>query len=101
MQARSFETFEWPLKMKAVCFFETRGTSIPDIERKSSGDLSLNLSVVLKPTLFLYVTSYPFLGASAELGKVTINFVISVHLPICLSVRTEQIGSQSADFHEI
>jgi hypothetical protein len=87
--------------MKALCFFETRGSSNPDIERKSSGDQYLNLSVVLKPTLFLYVTSYPFLGASAELGKVTIYFVISVHLPTCLSVRTEQIGSQWADFHEI
>jgi hypothetical protein len=41
VKARSFETFEWPLKIKVVCFFETRGTSIPDIERKSSEDLNL------------------------------------------------------------
>ena len=46
VEAHSFETFERPLKMKAVCFFETPRTRNPDIERKSSGDLNLNLLVV-------------------------------------------------------
>jgi hypothetical protein len=48
VEARSFEMFELPLKMKAVCFFETRGTSKPDIERKISGDMNFNLSVVFE-----------------------------------------------------
>jgi hypothetical protein len=38
-----------------------------------------------------------FLGVFANLQKATISFVMSV----CLSVRTEQLGSYRTDFHEI
>jgi hypothetical protein len=38
-----------------------------------------------------------FLGAFVKLRKATISFVMSVRL----SVRTEQLGSQWKDFHEI
>jgi hypothetical protein len=37
------------------------------------------------------------LDALAKLRKATISFVMSV----CLSVRMEQLGSHSTDFHEI
>jgi hypothetical protein len=37
------------------------------------------------------------LGAFAKLRKATISFVMSVRL----SIRTEQLGSQWKDFHEI
>jgi hypothetical protein len=38
-----------------------------------------------------------FLGAFAKLIKATINFVMSVRLP----VHMEQLGSHLTDFHEI
>jgi len=44
------------------------------------------------------VKNYPFLGAFAKLGKVTISFVMSVRLS---SPRREQPGSDWTDFHEI
>ena len=46
-----------------------------------------------------------FLGAFTKLRKATISFVMSVRpsisLPVCLSVRMEQLGSDWMDFHEI
>jgi hypothetical protein len=42
---------------------------------------------------------------SAVLRRATVNFVMSVRpsvrLSVCLSVRMEQLGSLSTDFHEI
>jgi len=69
MEARFFETFELPLKMKTVCFFETRGTSNPDIERNSSGYMNLNLSVVFEIYFVLIRDILPDLSAFAKLGK--------------------------------
>jgi len=40
--------------------------------------------------------SFTFLGAFAKLRKATVSSVMS-----CLSVRMEQLGSHSTDFHEI
>jgi hypothetical protein len=42
-----------------------------------------------------------FLGAFAKLRKATISFVMSDCLPVCPSVRMEQLGSQQTDFDEI
>jgi hypothetical protein len=42
-----------------------------------------------------------FLGAFARLKKATIRYVMSVYLSVCPSVRMEQLGSHSTDFHEI
>jgi hypothetical protein len=39
----------------------------------------------------------PILGAFVKLRKATISFLMSVFL----SVRMEQLGSHSTDFHEI
>jgi hypothetical protein len=42
----------------------------------------------------------PFLVAFTELRKATISFIMSVCLPVGLSVRIEQLGTQWKDFHE-
>ena len=41
------------------------------------------------------------LGAFAKLRKVTVNFVMSVHLHVRSPARTEQLGSSRTNFHEI
>ena len=40
-------------------------------------------------------------GAFAKLWKAAVNFVMSVCLPVCLSVRMEQLGSHWMDFYYI
>ena len=45
-----------------------------------------------------YISS---LGAFAKLLKVTISFVMSVRLSICLSICTELLSYHWTDFHEI
>jgi hypothetical protein len=40
-------------------------------------------------------------GVFAKFQKATITFVMSVRLSVCLSVRTEQLGSHLTDFREI
>ena len=42
-----------------------------------------------------------FLGAFCKIAKVTLRFVTSVCLSVCLSVRTEQRASHWTDFDEI
>ena len=42
-----------------------------------------------------------FLGALAKLRKATVSLVVCVHLSVYPSVRTEQLSSHGADFHEI
>jgi len=45
--------------------------------------------------------NFMFLGAFAKLRKASICFVMSVCLSVCPFVRTDQIGNQWSDFHEI
>jgi len=45
--------------------------------------------------------NFTFSGAFAKLQKTTSRFVMSVSLSVCLSVRMEQHGLYSTDFHEI
>jgi len=54
-------------------------------------------------TCLRYIRLRPlfFLGALAKLRKATVSFVVCVHLSVYPSVRTEQLDSHGADFHEI
>jgi len=47
--------------------------------------------------IYCLLNFFQFLGAFANLRKVTISFVISVRL----SVRMEHLGSHWTDFHEV
>jgi hypothetical protein len=49
------------------------------------------------PNYVVTCTPYYLLGAFEKLRKVSIILIMSV----CLSVRNEQLGSHSTDFHEI
>jgi hypothetical protein len=42
-----------------------------------------------------------FLGAFAKLRKAAASFVMSILLSVRPSVRMEQLGSQTTDFHQI
>ena len=51
----------------------------------------------IRDAMWLFETQTAFLGSFPKLWKVTISFIMSAHLSICM----EQLSSHRTDFHEI
>jgi len=90
-----------------VCFVVSLFASIPIFSLLSITDY-LFFCLPSLPRFLLIFFFVPFVGAFEKLRKATVSFVVSVCRSVCLSlylsvrpVRTEQLGSQWVDFHEI
>jgi len=61
----------------------------------------MNLTKVSAPIIFRVFIRFVLLLGLVAIAELTVSFVTSVRVPVCLSARMEQIGFHRTDFYGI